>query len=488
MTVACLLTSATTAVGLASNVVSTTPMLRTFGIIAASGVMISYAVKLLFLPAVLTWVAPRPPGRSRLRGLDLGIMRVTAAILRRPWLALAGASIFLVASIWGASKVRVDHALLDQFDRNDPVFETTLLLEDELEGVRPLEVYLRSPTPGRFRDPDVIGAIERVEAWAKARGEVVRTMSPSRLVREIYYMLSDDPEVRAEPFRSADVVAAIGEVLAVREPSPLDAWMTPNGKEARVRVSVRDFGAQATLALIDDLRAELERELRPFPDVQASYLGEAYNGSRGQTAVVRDLLSSLGVAVVAIFVMLVLLFRSVRLGLISIPPNLLPLAGTAAYMTVRDIPLNAANVIIFSISIGMAVDGTIHVLQRFRQETARGLRSKAALVRAARGTGRSLLLACVTLSAGFAVLTASSFVPVRRFGELIAVTIASCILATLVLQPALLQLFGRTRSQADAHRREDELLSAAVASRQPPEPGEVPTVTTRTLGDEADST
>jgi predicted RND superfamily exporter protein len=124
-------------------------------------------------------------------------------------------------------------------------------------------------------------------------------------------------------------------------------------------------------------------------------------------------------------------------------------------------PLNTANVIIFSISIGMAVDGTIHVLERFRQETRRGLRSNAALVRAARGTGRSIVIACLTLSAGFSVLLFSSFVPVRRFGELIAVTIAMCIIATLIVQPALLKVGGTSRKRRREQRDEDELIAAA---------------------------
>jgi hypothetical protein len=140
-----------------------------------------------------------------------------------------------------------------------------------------------------------------------------------------------------------------------------------------------------------------------------------------------------------------LLLRSVRLGLLSIPSNVIPLVVTMAYMVVREIPLNAATVIIFSISIGLAVDSTIHVLARYREETLGGLGSNEALIRAARGTGQAIVVSNLTLMAGFMVLTMSSFVPVRNFGELIAITVGGCLVATLVVQPALLKIAGLPR-------------------------------------------
>ena len=138
--------------------------------------------------------------------------------------------------------------------------------------------------------------------------------------------------------------------------------------------------------------------------------------------------------------MLVVLFGSWRLGLLSIPPNVIPLIGTMAWMAARGIQLNAATVIVFSISLGLAVDGSIHVLARYREEIASGIGRNAALIQATRHTGRAVVVSCVTLMLGFGVMLLSSFVPVRRFGELIAVTVGMCLISTLVVQPALLRV------------------------------------------------
>ena len=231
-------------------------------------------------------------------------------------------------------------------------------------------------------------------------------------------------------------------MMSQRKPSPLSEWLTEDGKKARVQFKLRDVGAQATMRFLDTLEKIIELELGDDETVSVSFTGEAYTGSRGQAAVVNDLLGSLFVAVVVIFLLLAFFFRSIRLGLLSIPPNLIPLVATMAYMVWREIPLNVSTVIIFSISLGLAVNGTIHVLARFREEMHRGIGREAALIRAARGTGRAIVISCVTLMAGFGVLLLSSFVPVRNFGELIAVTIGGCLVATLIVLPPLLRVAG----------------------------------------------
>jgi predicted RND superfamily exporter protein len=254
--------------------------------------------------------------------------------------------------------------------------------------------------------------------------------------------LADDPSVRSENFKSAKQVRGLVTMMSQRNPSPLSEWLTEDGTKARVQIKLRDVGAQATMRFLDALEKMIASELADDKTVTVSFTGEAYTGSRGQAAVVSDLLGSLLIAVLVIFLLLAFFFRSIRLGLLSIPPNLIPLVATMAYMVWREIPLNVSTVIIFSISLGLAVNGTIHVLARFREEMHKGIGREAALVLAARGTGRAIVISCVTLMAGFSVLLVSSFVPVRNFGELIAVTIGGCLVATLIVLPPLLRVAG----------------------------------------------
>jgi hydrophobe/amphiphile efflux-3 (HAE3) family protein len=461
--VACLLTSATTAAGLASLVVSRTVMLRHFGVTAAVGVMLAYVVTMFFVPSIMTWVKPPNQASKEWGGwLEGGIMLMTARILRRPGLALVGTALALAGLTYLSLGVKVDHALLDQFDTHDDVYITTRLLEEKLDGVRPLEIVLRSDTEGAFYDPAVIAQIDTVRDWAVAHPEVITGLGHADVLRATLALLAGNDRIRQEPFPDARAVRALRMALSKRDKNPLTNWEANDGRMVRLQLMVRDVGAQATMTLIDALEVELDRVFPEGSGVTYGFTGEAHDGSRGQRAVVRDLGSSLATAIVIIFILLSLMFRSIRLGLLSIPPNMIPLLGTLAYMVVRDIPLNAATVIIFSISLGLGVDGTIHVLARYREETKRGLRSNAALIRASRGTGRAIVVSCLTLMAGFSVLLMSSFVPVRHFGELIAVTVALSLVATLIVQPALLSVAGLSRSVRAAHREEDARIAAAM--------------------------
>ncbi len=443
--VACMLTSATTAAGLGSLVVSKTVMLRHFGVTSGLGVMVSYVVIITFVPAILTWVTP--PKRSDVRRERTSMFTtvttgLVARLLRWRWAVLGVTALFTAGAAYVASQITVDHALLDQFDETDPVYTTTLLIEEKLAGVRPLEVVLVSTEEDHFMDPKMVQKIQRIRNWAALRPEVIRSLSYGDMLRESYALLTDDPTVRSEFFKSKKQVKGLVTMMSQRQPSPLSEWLTEDGNKARIQFKLRDVGAQATMRFLDVLENVIEGSLRGDDTVSVSYTGEAYTGSRGQAAVVNDLLGSLFVAVVIIFLLLAFFFRSIRLGLLSIPPNLIPLVATMAYMVWREIPLNVSTVIIFSISLGLAVNGTIHVLARFREEMHHGIGREAALVRAARGTGRAIVISCVTLMAGFSVLLLSSFVPVRNFGELIAVTIGGCLVATLVVLPPLLRVAG----------------------------------------------
>ncbi len=443
--VACMLTSATTAVGLASLVVSKTVMLRHFGLTSGLGVMISYVVIITFVPAILTWVTP--PKREEVRRERTSMFTnvtsgLVARLLQWRWPVLLGTALFTIGAGYVASRITVDHALLDQFDETDPVYTTTILIEEKLAGVRPLEVVLVSTEDDHFLNPELIESIQRIRNWASLRPEVIRTLSYGDILRESYALLSGDPTVRSENFKSRKQVKGLVTMMGQRKPSPLSEWLTEDGKRVRVQFKLRDVGAQATMRFLDTLDKIIELELGDDETVSVSFTGEAYTGSRGQAAVVNDLLGSLLVAVVVIFLLLAFFFRSIRLGLLSIPPNLIPLVATMAYMVWREIPLNVSTVIIFSISLGLAVNGTIHVLARFREEMRKGIGREAALVRAAKGTGRAIVISCVTLMAGFGVLLFSSFVPVRSFGELIAVTIGGCLVATLIVLPPLLSVAG----------------------------------------------
>lgn len=450
MAVACFLTSFTTAVGFASLAVSETPALRHFGITAAIGVMIAYLVTVVFLPATLTWLPQRsiPKVHDGAEGrFEAALAALTRAVLRRSWWVLAAASLVLGGLVWLGLQVKIDSAVLDQFDEDDALHTTTRLIEQELGGIRPLEIYLTSEIPGRLWEPDVIQASGAVTVWAHAQSGVLSTLGVSDLLGQARRMLArGDATVAARPYADTGEVQRVAAVVRQSSPGvdPFARFVTADGQQMRLSLSLEDLGARWTIEFSQALQHELDRQFGSLAGVQVRQTGDAYVSSLGLDAVVSDLAGSLATALLIILAFLSLLFRNLRLGLLSLPPNLLPLAFVAGWMGYFGIPLNAATVIIFSVSIGLAVDGTIHVLARFREEFRVDYDTHEALVRAMRGTGKAILLTNASLLIGFGVMLVSSFVPVRLFGTLICVTVVGCTAGTLLVLPALLGVAWRS--------------------------------------------
>jgi hypothetical protein len=449
LAVASFLTSLTTAVGFASLAVADTEMLRRFGLVAAFGVMTVYVVLMTFVPAALTYFVP-PSGdhkvklnKSTTRGwLEKLLVVMTARLVRRPYVPIAVAAAFGLGSAWAYQLIHVDTSLLDTFRAEDPVVIATHLVDDHLDGIRPLEVLVLADDPDRLRSPEALAAIDRVATWSMTQDGVLRATSPNDFLYAVYNPIEGLSEGSREPFSTPGEVVALETLLTRFEPSPVRDYLTEDGTAARLEIRLADVGARRSIEIIDDIERQLQAELGAIPGVRWSLLGEGYIGSHGVDSVVNDLFGSLGLSVVIIFAMIGLLFRSFRIGLLAIPTNVLPQLGVVAWMVVRGIPLDASSAVVFSVVVGVTVDLTIHGFARYLEERELGLNRRAAILRSARGTGRAIVVATCTLVLGFGVLLLSGFVPIQHFGELISVALGFSLMCTLLVQPPLLYLFA----------------------------------------------
>ncbi|AKF10255.1 efflux RND transporter permease subunit [Sandaracinus amylolyticus] len=432
----CFVTSFTTAVGFGALVVQGTPILVRFGAIAAIASMTSYLVAIVFVPASL----PSFPGEAKVsleagrmsRGLDRAIVLLARANARHPRMTIAVASVLMIVSLVIARGVVVDSRLLDQFGVGSEIAQVTRVMEEELDGVRELSIALDADD-GRFATPEGIAQLESLSRWLRDQEGVLRATTIADWLHESWVLVTGEETARSEPFRSDAQVRALRALLASGGVDPLDAFVTDDGRRARIEVRLLDHGARRTLAMLERFRARADE----IDGARVSFGGEAWIASRGLERIVAAL-GGLGSAVVVIFFVMTLLFRSVRLGLLSIPPNALPLAMTLAYMVLRGIPLHAATVIVFTVTVGLAVDGATHVIARFREQHALGGTPEQILLRTMETSGRAVVLSALTLLLGYGALLFSAFEPIRLFGELSFVAIGGALIAQLVLLPALL--------------------------------------------------
>src|SRR5262249_39720131 len=181
----------------------------------------------------------------------------------------------------------------------------------------------------------------------------------------------------------------------------------------------------------------------PGGSIEARLTGEAYVNAFALTTLIGDLFYSLLTASLVIFTLIALEFRSLRAGLIAALPNLTPLLVTLGYMGLRGYDMNVANVIVFTICLGLADNNTIHFLYRFREELHTGHDVPHTIQQTFHGTERTIVATNLLLLAGMSILLFSSFVPTRRFAELTCVTIIGNLLGILLLLPTCLILAWR---------------------------------------------
>jgi hypothetical protein len=442
MIAACFLTSFTTAAGFFSLLVSKTDILGRFGLTAGIGVLIVYVVTLTLIPAMLTKVSrpTRLVEQTDSGRVEQMLAGLTRGLLARPWLTALGGVVLFAVFAASATQIEVDNKLLDQLSEEDRVYQTTKLIEQKMQGIRAMEVDISSAEQGRMADPEVLEAIEAVERWAQEQAGITGTTSPADYLHEAWYLATGNPKARDADFPDRETVTELAKLYERSPRNPLASYWAEERSRARLTIRMEDVGAQATIRFAERLDAKLAEELGGLEGVDYRLTGEAYVNSLGLDLVIRDLLSSLAVAFLIIFGFMSLVLRSVRLGALSIPPSLLPLAIAMGSMAWFDIPLNAATVIIFSITIGLVVDGTIHLLARFREEVGRHDSVDEALIASMRGTGKAIILTYVALVLGFGIMLTSSFVPVQRFGLLVSLAIVACLIATLLFLPPLLKL------------------------------------------------
>ncbi len=465
MASACLLTFLTTAIGFLSLAATRSQVLTAFGWQAALGMGLLYVSTILVSATLLPLFRPPRHGVSAIESFSPGAYLVAGAaylVTRRPWVVLFCSTALVVASLWAARGMVVNSHMMESYDGDHPTMEAMRLVENELGGFISLDVSLTADRAGRFMEPEVYRRVARAQQFARKDPAVLFAQSYVDLHQRFHtrtrlHARKQPTETQADLLppgeaglerlrRSSQMIRRIAEVV------DYGAFMSPDEKRARILLRVQDVGSRRSLVLIEKLQRRLAELFPPGGPIEARLTGDAYIHAKTIDSFIRALLLSLLAASVIIFALIAVLFRSLWIGLISIVPNLTPLVLTAGYMALRGYDLNISHVIVFAISLGVAVDGTIHFLVRFRREEKRTRDGSRAIRRSFKGTGRAIVLANVLILCGLAVLFLSDFVPTRRFAELGSVTMLGALVGDLLLLPACLLLHHRRREGTPSRR------------------------------------
>ncbi len=468
MALASLLTTSTTSIGFGSLLVAKAKILNGFGFITALAVMFIYVAIIFFMPQVLSLInldprrkkdvvpdgdengdhaqpletpAPQeaqqaqnaqktPPKPTLFDNFMEGVAHFT---VKYRALIMAAAIILLIACVGVASQIRFNSKVNDVFQDTHPVSMTNALIEEHLGGMLPVEIDLTIDEPNGFRNVERLASICKLQREIVAIDGIISGISICDIVAETGVNWDTPP--------NQTQLNAVFFGIKRFNPKQYASFMTDDAQGMHISLRIPDNGyekSQQTLEKVDDA---IQSSL-PATGAKARFTGIGYNSTLGLDHFMSDLYSSLLTAFIIIFAILLIAFRSFWSGVVAILPNVLPLAMTLAFLPIYGYNFNTTSVLVFTISIGLAVDNSIHVIQRFRQEF-RGERTvEDALVVALRSSGRAIIQSNLLLCSGLAVLLLSDFDPISRVGVLTMTTIGAALVISIILLPAEIAFIG----------------------------------------------
>lgn len=450
MTLPCFLTTTTTAIGFASAVVADVTLIRQFGLDAAVGVLLAFIATLLLVPALLG-VLPLPRERTSRSLQDspwlsdhLGRIARFSITQKKPVLLVF--SIMLLVAGGLSLQVDANQRVISELPEHDPSIVATRFFEEHLAGIFAVDLVFSADDPKRLLDPDVIREMDRLGRFAEAQSLAPKVLSYAHVLHGFDRSLRGEAAVEPVSTWSDDKIRQLQLLFDLasdeEKQKALDGLLSADGKLARVRGLSRDAGTGVVMPFVGALRSEIQNTELPGVEVRVS--GGLVIASHALSNIVGDMASSLGVALIAILIFMTLLFRSLRVSLIALLPNAVPVLAALATMVLTGIELRVATALIFSMALGVAVDACVHLLARLReeqrQEAAGDDGLAAALVRTMQGAGRPVVYSTVLLLVGFCVMAFSQFNALRHFALLGGATIAAALAVDLLILPALAHL------------------------------------------------
>jgi predicted RND superfamily exporter protein len=438
----CFFCALTTAFGFASLATADIPAVQIFGVFAAMGVSISFAVGMTLVPVALSFLPPpsaakRAPQHPLVRRSLAWAAETSAERPGRVLLVFGGITALALA---GLPFVRNNTDLV-RFLRDDaPLQRDTLFVDEHLTGANALDFVVARRDGAPLASLDAVRRLAAFERAILAREHVAGVSSVLSVLRQIERAESDAGGL-ALPADERAAAWAFDLLEAAPDRPLVRKLLAPDLSEARVNVRVRAVGTAVAAPLAEGI---LEEGRRIFGDAYAlAATGAFYHVSRDSNRLVAEQVESFSLALGLVFLAIGALFRSARLTLIALVPNAMPVAWTGGLMGLFGIDLSTGTAMIASAVIGVVVDDTIHYLTGF----SRAYRGdpREAVRRATAGTGAALFVNNVVLVLGFWVGCFGSFKPTIYFSLLSGVTMISALVCDLFVTPACLVLLDRGR-------------------------------------------
>ncbi|MBK9287777.1 MAG: MMPL family transporter [Flavobacteriales bacterium] len=441
------LTAVTSAIGFATLGSASIQPLQEFGVYTAIGVMVAFVLAFTLLPALLLFIDPRRmlPRAIESSPWDRWLPRLFRWTIRNRVRILIGFGLIMVVSTVGLSRIKVNNYLLEDWPDDDPQKQDFFYFERTFGGVRPFELELTVMDSTRtVWDLDVLKQIEAVQTFVHDEQGVRSILSPVTVMRSLNKAANGGgADMLRLPMEAEDARKLARQAEAFGGKEQLRMLVSEDGRTARLSGRKVDEGG----FVHKGKNAELDRFIATHTDpklVQFRQTGMAYLIDRNNEHLSGQLVGGMGLAILLTAAIMMWFFRDVRMVLVSLLPNLVPLLFIAGVMGFTGIDLKVSTAIIFSIAFGIAEDDTIHMLAKLRLQLLEGRSVPYALKRTYLSTGKAVSVTSLMLISGFLTLMLSDFASIFYMGLLITLTLIFAFVAELLLLPALILVMLRS--------------------------------------------
>ncbi|WP_044400407.1 RND family transporter [Lacinutrix sp. Hel_I_90] len=440
---ATLMTNVTTASGFATFIFTESTLLKEFGVVASLSILAIFILCLLIIPIIYTFL-PYPKDRH-LEHLNKrwigGFVDWTERMVRGKRIAIyITALALLVVCMIGIYKIKISGSLIEDMPKNEEFFSDIRFFEEEFNGIMPLEIMIDTKRKKGVMRATTLKRMNELEDLILETPELSRPISVVSLVKyskQAYY--NGNPKYYQLPTKQEEAfILPFAKNSSSGEVDLLQNFVDSTGQYARITTFMKDIGTDRMERIEENLNQKIAKVF-PEEKYAVTMTGKALVFQKGTTYLVKNLALSLTLAIVLISLFMAYMFRSFRMIVVSLIPNLLPLVVTAGLMGYLGVPIKPSTILVFSIAFGISVDDTIHFLAKYRQELqANKWKIKKSVYAALRETGVSMFYTSIVLFFGFSVFTISSFGGTVALGALVSVTLLFAMLSNLLLLPSLL--------------------------------------------------
>ncbi len=447
---ATLMTNITTAFGFATFIATNNTLLVEFGIVTSINIVAIYLLCLLIIPIFFSYIPPPIPrhlGHLEREYLTSFMKWVVSTVKYNRVGVYITAVVLLIFGIIGIYEIKISGSLLEDMPKNTNFFDDIRFFEREFDGVMPLEIMIDTKKKnGAMR----LTNLRRMEDLEETISDIPYLSKPISIVsiaksfKQAYY--NGNPEFYELPTSQEEtfILPYIKNSLDKTKDNQLKSYVTSDGRIARITTFIKDENGEKMEAIESQLRHKINK-IFPSPRYEVIITGKASVFQKGTKYLLDNLLSSLLFAFLITAGLVAIMFRSFKMILVSIIPNLLPLLMTAGLMGFLGIPLKPSTILVFGIAFGMSVDDTLRFLAQYRLELSRNeWKIKKSVFATFEDAGISMFYTSIVLFFGFSVFMLSSFGGTIALGGLVALTLFFGMLSNLVLLPSLVLTLNKT--------------------------------------------